>query len=96
MTFLFAPAAFLLGETAFRSGDTAEAKKRYEELLRRDASSKYAPAALRGLTWCAWKVKDVDATIAGAQAYVERHGDQIEADEMRVLLGNGGVRRVVW
>jgi len=85
--YLFAPATFLLGETAFRSGDSEEAEQRYQELLRLDADSEYVPAARRGLAWCAWNGKDVDATVERTQSYLARHGDEPEADEMRVLLG---------
>ena len=85
--YLHPAALYLLGETAQRSGDLAQARKRYEEVVSRAGDSEHAHAARRALVWVAWQAKEVDRTVQLAEAYLERHGSDVDADEVRVLMG---------
>ncbi len=86
-SYLEGPATFFLGETAFRQGDTEAARTSYRTLVQRFASSEYVAAARRGLAWCAWQEGDLEETVRSARSFLERHGDEEDADEVRVLLG---------
>lgn len=87
--YLHTPATFLLAEAQFRVGQLEEASRRYREVLASDtpAGREYARDARYGLSWCAFRAKDWDASVARIEEFLARHrGDELES-EMRFLLG---------
>ena len=85
--YLRAPASFLLGEVDFQAGRDARASQRWTAFLRSSPESEYAPAARRGLAWCAWRQGDADGAIEHCSRYLQDHGAVPGADEVRVLFG---------
>ncbi len=85
--YLHPAALYLLGECAQRSGDLGSAERRYGEVLSRAPDSDHAHAARRALVWVAWQGHDLERTVELATRYLQRHGSDADADEVRVLSG---------
>ena len=85
--YLHGPALFLLGETELRAARHAEAEEHFQRLLREHPGSEHAPEAQRALAWCAWEREEAEEAVKRIRAWLERHGNARDDDEMRVLLG---------
>jgi TolA-binding protein len=86
-TYLHLPATHLMGEVAFRAGDHAAARPRYEAVLAADSAGEYAPLARRGLAWGAWKLGEHDRAAKEARAFLDSYPKSPLADEVRFVLG---------
>ncbi|MFT5733485.1 MAG: TolA-binding protein [Planctomycetota bacterium] len=87
--YLKTPAIYLLAEALFRSESFDEAGAAYGRVLKRtdDSAAEYARDARYGRTWSAWKKKNFDGTIAGAQDFLGQHGEDPQAGELAFLAG---------
>jgi len=85
--YLHAPAAFLLGEAAFRAGEHEAARASYADALELAPGGEYSLHAQRGLAWCEHRLGEDEAAAARAQAFLRDHGQHELASEVRFLLG---------
>jgi TolA-binding protein len=85
--YLLAPAAFLLGETAFQQGDFAAAETAYATSLAKDPKSAHAKDARYGIAWSRFRTKDHAGAVKAIGEFLGAHGKDPLAEEMRFLLG---------
>lgn len=85
--YLRAPAAFLLGEIAFRKGDDAAAEARYAEALAAGAEKELARDTRLRLAWCSYRRSDPKRCLERVDEFLRAHpGDEREG-EARYLAG---------
>lgn len=85
--YLVPAATFLLGESAFRMGDWAEAEKRYAEVMAKEPQGEYGKDAEYGLAWCAFREKKNDVAVERIRRFLARHPDDALAPELLFLAG---------
>ncbi|MEZ6016949.1 MAG: tetratricopeptide repeat protein [Planctomycetota bacterium] len=85
--YLKVPATFLLGEARFRGGKFREAAEGYAAVLKAPNADSYAADARHGLVWCAWRLKQGDATVQLAEDFLKRYADDPRTGEVAFLAG---------
>ncbi len=82
--YLEQPATFLLSEAWFRAGEFAKAAVRYQQVV---GVAEYAKDSLYGLAWCAFRLKNMQATIDRASRFVAQYPGDDLVGEMQFLTG---------
>ncbi len=89
--YIAAPAAFLLGEANFQKGDFTAAEVAYARSLKKDSAGAHAKDARYGIAWCRFRAKDFDGALAAIDDFLNNHGNDPLADEMRFLAGESNL-----
>lgn len=89
-------AKFWEAEALFRLKRVAEAHTAYDEVLRRDAASPFAPDALYGRAWCDLELKRTEAAVAGFGEFIKTWPDHAQVPSATFYLARSLVDLRRW